>query len=223
MPSRHLTCFEETGAERCFQLRNTRCRSIRLVRPVSKIKVVVVPLIGCRVDKAVMVAVGISTPYVVVTSVVRPHLDLVSLGYIDRKPVLLKIDPVFPVFDLQFPPDGGNHDGRFRCCIRFRECEGQFFIVVIGNVKALEAFFSGQCVGNGDDARRQAKQRENRSERLSHRCRPPGRDCNKQPICRLRYSKKAGAWPAFRKRTWWAVQGSNLRPLPCEGNALPLS
>ncbi len=22
---------------------------------------------------------------------------------------------------------------------------------------------------------------------------------------------------------WWAVQGSNLRPLPCEGNALPLS
>jgi len=23
--------------------------------------------------------------------------------------------------------------------------------------------------------------------------------------------------------SWWAVQGSNLRPLPCEGNALPLS
>jgi hypothetical protein len=22
---------------------------------------------------------------------------------------------------------------------------------------------------------------------------------------------------------WWAVQGSNLRPLPCEGSALPLS
>lgn len=23
--------------------------------------------------------------------------------------------------------------------------------------------------------------------------------------------------------SWWAQQGSNLRPLPCEGNALPLS
>jgi hypothetical protein len=23
--------------------------------------------------------------------------------------------------------------------------------------------------------------------------------------------------------SWWAVQGSNLRPLPCEGSALPLS
>ncbi|ALN80375.1 hypothetical protein LA76x_2241 [Lysobacter antibioticus] len=22
---------------------------------------------------------------------------------------------------------------------------------------------------------------------------------------------------------WWAVQGSNLRPSPCEGDALPLS
>ena len=22
---------------------------------------------------------------------------------------------------------------------------------------------------------------------------------------------------------WWALQGLNLRPLPCEGNALPLS
>jgi hypothetical protein len=22
---------------------------------------------------------------------------------------------------------------------------------------------------------------------------------------------------------WWAMQGSNLRPLPCEGSALPLS
>lgn len=29
---------------------------------------------------------------------------------------------------------------------------------------------------------------------------------------------------AFRLiQKWWAVQGSNLRPLPCEGNALPLS
>jgi hypothetical protein len=28
---------------------------------------------------------------------------------------------------------------------------------------------------------------------------------------------------AFSFATWWAVQGSNLRPLPCEGNALPLS
>jgi hypothetical protein len=27
----------------------------------------------------------------------------------------------------------------------------------------------------------------------------------------------------FRHLNWWAVQGSNLRPLPCEGNALPLS
>ena len=25
------------------------------------------------------------------------------------------------------------------------------------------------------------------------------------------------------RRFWWAQQGSNLRPLPCEGNALPLS
>jgi hypothetical protein len=34
--------------------------------------------------------------------------------------------------------------------------------------------------------------------------------------------EKAGARPAFSS-FWWAVQGSNLRPLPCEGNALPLS
>jgi hypothetical protein len=26
-----------------------------------------------------------------------------------------------------------------------------------------------------------------------------------------------------RRSLWWAVQGSNLRPLPCEGSALPLS
>ena len=32
--------------------------------------------------------------------------------------------------------------------------------------------------------------------------------------------------PRLRKRrlsAWWAMQGSNLRPLPCEGSALPLS
>ena len=27
----------------------------------------------------------------------------------------------------------------------------------------------------------------------------------------------------YRLKTWWAMQGSNLRPLPCEGSALPLS
>ena len=26
--------------------------------------------------------------------------------------------------------------------------------------------------------------------------------------------------PCFK---WWAMQGLNLRPLPCEGSALPLS
>jgi len=25
------------------------------------------------------------------------------------------------------------------------------------------------------------------------------------------------------KNGWWAMQGLNLRPLPCEGSALPLS
>jgi hypothetical protein len=29
--------------------------------------------------------------------------------------------------------------------------------------------------------------------------------------------------PEHQGSIWWAVQGSNLRPLPCEGNALPLS
>ena len=28
---------------------------------------------------------------------------------------------------------------------------------------------------------------------------------------------------AFARTGWWAMQGSNLRPLPCEGSALPLS
>ena len=27
----------------------------------------------------------------------------------------------------------------------------------------------------------------------------------------------------FTAKRWWALQGSNLRPLPCEGSALPLS
>src|SRR5271166_6046839 len=27
----------------------------------------------------------------------------------------------------------------------------------------------------------------------------------------------------FARTAWWAMQGSNLRPLPCEGSALPLS
>jgi hypothetical protein len=27
----------------------------------------------------------------------------------------------------------------------------------------------------------------------------------------------------FHTTGWWAMQGSNLRPLPCEGSALPLS
>jgi hypothetical protein len=30
-------------------------------------------------------------------------------------------------------------------------------------------------------------------------------------------------WRSLGLMIWWAVQGSNLRPLPCEGNALPLS
>ncbi len=25
----------------------------------------------------------------------------------------------------------------------------------------------------------------------------------------------------LRRHAWWTLQGSNLRPLPCEGNALP--
>src|SRR5260221_14569160 len=28
---------------------------------------------------------------------------------------------------------------------------------------------------------------------------------------------------SFQRRFWWAHKGSNLGPLPCEGNALPLS
>ncbi len=30
------------------------------------------------------------------------------------------------------------------------------------------------------------------------------------------------AWNPLRNQ-WWVQQGLNLRPLPCEGNALPLS
>ena len=29
--------------------------------------------------------------------------------------------------------------------------------------------------------------------------------------------------PCLRSFPWWAHKGSNLGPLPCEGNALPLS
>ena len=43
-------------------------------------------------------------------------------------------------------------------------------------------------------------------------------------------SKHSGRLTATRRKTvkfqrleWWAVQGLNLRPLPCEGSALPLS
>ena len=36
-------------------------------------------------------------------------------------------------------------------------------------------------------------------------------------------TKKATRKGGLFDTTWWAVQGSNLRPLPCEGNALPLS
>ena len=39
---------------------------------------------------------------------------------------------------------------------------------------------------------------------------------------RTRPGRLASPWMAAAWR-WWAVQGSNLRPLPCEGNALPLS
>ena len=42
--------------------------------------------------------------------------------------------------------------------------------------------------------------------------RGPGPRNDKRPAC-------AGLLSGY----WWAVQGSNLRPLPCEGNALPLS
>ncbi len=35
--------------------------------------------------------------------------------------------------------------------------------------------------------------------------------------------KKAPSIAAEGFISWWAVQGSNLRPLPCEGSALPLS
>jgi hypothetical protein len=36
-------------------------------------------------------------------------------------------------------------------------------------------------------------------------------------------SKKARISGLFHAICWWAAQGSNLRPLPCEGSALPLS
>ncbi len=31
------------------------------------------------------------------------------------------------------------------------------------------------------------------------------------------------SWPPSAWGAWWAMQGSNLRPHPCEGCALPLS
>ena len=42
----------------------------------------------------------------------------------------------------------------------------------------------------------------------------------KEPHRNTAFGNAEGLWE-FTK--WWAVQGSNLRPLPCEGNALPLS
>jgi hypothetical protein len=38
-------------------------------------------------------------------------------------------------------------------------------------------------------------------------------------ICDCRFNKI----PYANGMGWWAMQGSNLRPLPCEGSALPLS
>jgi hypothetical protein len=44
------------------------------------------------------------------------------------------------------------------------------------------------------------------------------------PKPEMRKQTKKPPFPeAFLTESWWAVQGSNLRPLPCEGNALPLS
>lgn len=41
----------------------------------------------------------------------------------------------------------------------------------------------------------------------------------------VRKMKKATLvrWPDLFDFYWWAMQGSNLRHLPCEGSALPLS
>ena len=51
----------------------------------------------------------------------------------------------------------------------------------------------------------------------------------KNRVARMMLHEKTGTRPVshespcFQGLIWWAVQGSNLRPLPCEGNALPLS
>src|SRR5215472_15830697 len=49
---------------------------------------------------------------------------------------------------------------------------------------------------------------------------------NSRPV-RVRELGKTGVRaalkPVFTGLSWWALQGLNLRPLPCEGNALPLS
>ena len=50
-----------------------------------------------------------------------------------------------------------------------------------------------------------------------------------QTVLRLANRRKLGGFlptrkpPRFARTGWWAMQGSNLRPLPCEGSALPLS
>jgi hypothetical protein len=61
-------------------------------------------------------------------------------------------------------------------------------------------------------------------------CTPQAQEKRKGPEWGLQYfriysvrSAKLVFTISVRRVVWWAVQGSNLRPLPCEGSALPLS
>jgi hypothetical protein len=57
-------------------------------------------------------------------------------------------------------------------------------------------------------------------------CRSLDRETALGPLLARHQSKRRPKAPQVFDSTnvfWWAVQGSNLRPLPCEGSALPLS
>jgi hypothetical protein len=45
--------------------------------------------------------------------------------------------------------------------------------------------------------------------------------CVRMPVREVRPARRNGK--DHHRDEWWAHKGSNLGPLPCEGNALPLS